>query len=93
LHLLNSAEITQQKIATTAFVQEACDEVAASDVGLGNVTNESKATMFSSPTFTGTLTSVLGADGSYAQAVVPAHRHQGVAHGREAHHLVAVSVA
>jgi hypothetical protein len=25
-------------------------------VGLGNVTNESKATMFSSPTFTGTVT-------------------------------------
>lgn len=28
--------------------------VTASDVGLGNVTNESKATMFTSPTFTGT---------------------------------------
>jgi len=26
------------------------------DVGLGNVTNESKATMFSNPTFTGTAT-------------------------------------
>jgi hypothetical protein len=41
-------------IATTAFVQEACNEVTASDVGLGNVTNESKSTMFASPTFTGT---------------------------------------
>jgi hypothetical protein len=30
--------------------------ISASDVGLGNVTNESKATMFSSPTFTGTVT-------------------------------------
>ena len=30
--------------------------VTASDVSLGNVTNESKATMFSSPTFTGTVT-------------------------------------
>jgi hypothetical protein len=30
--------------------------VTASDVGLGNVTNESKATMFTSPTFTGTVT-------------------------------------
>lgn len=30
--------------------------LTASDVGLGNVTNESKATMFSSPTFTGTVT-------------------------------------
>ena len=30
----------------------------ASDVGLGNVTNESKATMFTDPTFTGTVTGV-----------------------------------
>lgn len=30
--------------------------LTAADVGLGNVTNESKATMFSSPTFTGTVT-------------------------------------
>lgn len=29
--------------------------LTSSDVGLGNVTNESKATMFTSPTFTGTL--------------------------------------
>jgi len=32
--------------------------LAASKVGLGNVTNESKATMFSSPTFTGTVSGV-----------------------------------
>lgn len=30
--------------------------ITASDVGLGNVTNESKTTMFNSPTFTGTPT-------------------------------------
>lgn len=30
----------------------------ASDVGLGNVTNESKATMFTDPTFTGTVSGV-----------------------------------
>jgi hypothetical protein len=30
----------------------------ATDVGLSNVTNESKATMFTSPTFTGTVTGV-----------------------------------
>jgi len=30
----------------------------ATDVGLGNVTNESKATMFSNPTFTGTVSGV-----------------------------------
>jgi hypothetical protein len=33
--------------------------LAASKVGLGNVTNESKATMFTSPTFTGTVTGVI----------------------------------
>jgi hypothetical protein len=32
--------------------------LAASKVGLGNVTNESKATMFTSPTFTGTVAGV-----------------------------------
>ena len=32
------------------------DGVTAAEVGLGNVTNESKATMFASPTFTGTIT-------------------------------------
>jgi hypothetical protein len=33
----------------------AWDTATATDVGLGNVTNESKATMFISPTFTGTV--------------------------------------
>jgi hypothetical protein len=32
--------------------------VTASDVGLGNVTNESKSTMFTSPTFTGTVSGI-----------------------------------
>jgi hypothetical protein len=32
--------------------------VTATQVGLGNVTNESKATMFSSPTFTGTVSGI-----------------------------------
>jgi hypothetical protein len=32
--------------------------VTASDVSLGNVTNESKATMFTSPTFTGTVSGI-----------------------------------
>ena len=35
--------------------------LAASKVGLGNVTNESKATMFTSPTFTGTVSGVTAA--------------------------------
>ena len=34
------------------------NNISASKVGLGNVTNESKATMFSSPTFTGTVSGV-----------------------------------
>ena len=34
------------------------DGVTAAEVGLGNVTNESKATMFASPTFTGTVSGV-----------------------------------
>ena len=36
----------------------AWDTVTATDVGLGSVTNESKATMFTSPTFTGTVAGV-----------------------------------
>lgn len=35
--------------------------LASSDVGLGNVTNESKATMFTNPTFTGTVSGVTAA--------------------------------
>ena len=45
------------KVATTEYVkgQNYLTSVTASDVGLGNVTNESKATMFASPTFTGNV--------------------------------------
>ena len=39
------------------------DGVTAAEVGLGNVTNESKATMFASPTFTGTVSGLTIADG------------------------------
>lgn len=42
--------------------------VTASDVGLGNVTNESKATMFTSPTFTGTLPKISTTDTLATQA-------------------------
>jgi hypothetical protein len=43
--------------------------VTATQVGLGNVTNESKATMFSSPSFTGTVTvSGVLEDGEYHNA-------------------------
>jgi hypothetical protein len=40
--------------------------ISASSVGLGNVTNESKSTMFSSPTFTGTVTMPTTAHGNSA---------------------------
>jgi hypothetical protein len=48
------------KLATTEYVkgQNYLTSVTATDVGLGNVTNESKATMFASPTFTGTVSGV-----------------------------------
>ena len=62
----NSTAVTQStgnnstRIATTAYVkgQNYITSVTATDVGLGNVTNESKATMFASPTFTGTPTGI-----------------------------------
>jgi len=43
--------------------------VNAADVGLGNVTNESKATMFSSPTFTGEPTAPTPATADSSQKV------------------------
>ena len=48
------------KVATTEYVkgQNYLTSVTATDVSLGNVTNESKATMFASPTFTGTVSGV-----------------------------------
>jgi hypothetical protein len=42
----------------TASAAPAWDTVTKTDVGLGNVTNESKATMFTDPAFTGTVTGV-----------------------------------
>jgi hypothetical protein len=48
----------------------AWDSVTATDVGLGNVTNESKSTMFASPTFTGTVS--LGASTIETLSINPA---------------------
>ena len=45
----------------TVSAAPAWDTVTAADVGLGNVTNESKATMFASPTFTGTVSGITAA--------------------------------
>lgn len=64
----NTADSTKSvSYATTAGTASASDvyswakavskpSYTASEIGLGNVTNESKATMFTSPTFTGTVT-------------------------------------
>jgi hypothetical protein len=41
--------------ATETFVASAVSAVTKTSLGLGNVTNESKATMFTSPAFTGTV--------------------------------------
>ena len=43
--------------------------VTASDVGLGNVTNESKSTMFASPSFTGTPTAVTPSSGNNSNRI------------------------
>ena len=53
--------ITNGVVNTTTVNGKALNaniSVTASDVGLDNVTNESKATMFTSPTFTGTVSGV-----------------------------------
>ena len=44
--------------ADGTFASLRAQGTTAGDVGLGNVTNESKATMFASPTFTGTVSGV-----------------------------------
>ncbi|AIQ26966.1 hypothetical protein P40081_01135 [Paenibacillus sp. FSL P4-0081] len=61
----------QEILSPTAAVSSVAGKtgavtLAASDVGLGNVTNESKATMFTSPNFTGnpTVTTQATADSS-----------------------------
>ncbi len=42
--------------ATSTYASLRAQATTAGDVGLGSVTNESKSTMFSNPTFTGTVT-------------------------------------
>ena len=61
----NLGTITSAKISdvdafsqTGTYASLRAQGTTAGDVGLGNVTNESKATMFSSPTFTGTVSGV-----------------------------------
>lgn len=52
---LDSVDATKAPIANPTFTGTVSG-VTASMVGLGNVTNESKSTMFTSPNFTGTPT-------------------------------------
>ena len=51
-----SAGNNTTRLATTAFVTTAIGNITASDVGLGNVTNESKSTILTSPALTGSPT-------------------------------------
>jgi hypothetical protein len=50
--------LTGAVVTTGSYSDPSWLTLTASKVGLGNVTNESKATMFSSPTFTGTVAGV-----------------------------------
>ena len=51
-----SAGNNTTRLATTAFVATAVGNITASDVGLGNVTNEAKSTILASPALTGNPT-------------------------------------
>ena len=58
----NAATVTNGVYTTGSYANPSwITSLAASKVGLGNVTNESKATMFASPTFTGTVSGVTAA--------------------------------
>ena len=54
---MTSLEVTKLTTINGGTLKTALS-LTASDVGLGNVTNESKATMFTNPTFTGTVVGV-----------------------------------
>lgn len=58
---INSPTATVGTLAVTTTATG----ITATMVGLGNVTNESKATMFTSPTFTGTVTTPTGTQTHY----------------------------
>ena len=56
--------LTPTDIVTSVAGKTGAVTLSKSDVGLGNVTNESKATMFTSPAFTGTPTAPTAATGT-----------------------------
>lgn len=61
-----NSDITKAEIEAklTGTITTHSHTVTKGDVGLGNVANESKATMFTSPTFTGTPISTVAAKGT-----------------------------
>lgn len=61
-----NSDITKAEIEAklTGTITTHSHTVTKEDVGLGNVTNESKATMFTSPTFTGTPKTTTAAKGT-----------------------------
>ena len=54
----NAGTVTNGVYTTGSYSDPSWLTISATKVGLGNVTNESKATMFTSPTFTGTVVGV-----------------------------------
>jgi len=66
---VSSGTFTTSSTQKTAIVDGGKGNLAASDVGLGNVTNESKATMFTSPTFTGNSALGSNATGTFNGAI------------------------
>ena len=58
----NAGTVTNGVYTTGSYANPSwITSLAASKVGLGNVTNESKTTMFASPTFTGTVSGITSA--------------------------------
>ena len=54
----NAGTVTNGVVTTGSYSDPSWLTISATKVGLGNVTNESKATMFTDPTFTGTVSGV-----------------------------------
>ena len=58
INSLAGSKVTNAVLTTGTYSDPSWLTLTAAKVGLGNVTNESKATMFSSPAFTGTVSGV-----------------------------------
>lgn len=53
---MGSPDGANKKVLVSSLANKVAGGITKTSLGLGNVTNESKATMFTSPTFTGTVT-------------------------------------